>query len=152
MGSSPLQGLENCLREIPVPGPQPAWSWSSAGDRGPRRAEAKNWTADTEGKARLPGVWEQEEVAPLRPPLAWPLPAAVGSCPPRLRRRSNLAWPEACVRPGSQSVLLASEQWRHRGRTPSATIRSEPSRGPGNRGSFDPNCVGPMCLGVLHSR
>ncbi|XP_070121262.1 protein KRBA1 isoform X5 [Equus caballus] len=49
VGSSPLQGLENCLREIPVPGPQPAWSWSSAGDRGPRRAEAKNWTADTEG-------------------------------------------------------------------------------------------------------
>ncbi|XP_058388488.1 protein KRBA1 isoform X3 [Diceros bicornis minor] len=49
VGSSPLQGLENCLREIPVPGPQPVWSWSSAGDRGPRRAEPKNWTADTGG-------------------------------------------------------------------------------------------------------
>ena len=51
MGSSPLQGLENCLREIPVPRPQSASSWSSAGDRGPQRAEPKNWTADKEGKA-----------------------------------------------------------------------------------------------------
>uniref|UniRef100_A0A671EET2 KRAB-A domain containing 1 n=1 Tax=Rhinolophus ferrumequinum TaxID=59479 RepID=A0A671EET2_RHIFE len=50
VGSSPLQGLENCLREIPVPRSQPAWSWSSAGDRGPRRAEPKNWTADKEGR------------------------------------------------------------------------------------------------------
>lgn len=54
MGSSPLQGLENCLREIPVPRSQPAWSWSSAGDRVPRRAEPKNWTADKEGKVQLP--------------------------------------------------------------------------------------------------
>ncbi|XP_074171265.1 protein KRBA1 isoform X4 [Rhinolophus sinicus] len=50
VGSSPLQGLENCLREIPVPRSQPAWSWSSAGDRVPRRAEPKNWTADKEGR------------------------------------------------------------------------------------------------------
>uniref|UniRef100_A0A8C9CWR6 KRAB-A domain containing 1 n=1 Tax=Panthera leo TaxID=9689 RepID=A0A8C9CWR6_PANLE len=49
VGSSPLQGLENCLREIPVPRPQSASSWSSAGDRGPQRAEPKNWTADKEG-------------------------------------------------------------------------------------------------------
>lgn len=54
MGSSPLQGLENCLREIPVPRSQPAWSWSSAGERGPQRMEPKNWIADKEGKARLP--------------------------------------------------------------------------------------------------
>ncbi|XP_020934374.1 protein KRBA1 isoform X5 [Sus scrofa] len=49
VGSSPLQGLENCLREIPTPRLQPAWSWSPAGDRGPRRGEPRNWTADTEG-------------------------------------------------------------------------------------------------------
>ncbi|XP_029777638.1 protein KRBA1 isoform X4 [Suricata suricatta] len=49
VGSSPLQGLENCLREIPVPRPQSASSWSSAGDRGPQRVEPKSWTADKEG-------------------------------------------------------------------------------------------------------
>ncbi|XP_038308316.1 protein KRBA1 isoform X16 [Canis lupus familiaris] len=49
VGSSPLQGLENCLREIPVLRPQSALSWSSAGDRGPQRTEPKNWTADKEG-------------------------------------------------------------------------------------------------------
>uniref|UniRef100_A0A452SD48 KRAB-A domain containing 1 n=1 Tax=Ursus americanus TaxID=9643 RepID=A0A452SD48_URSAM len=49
VGSSPLQGLENCLREIPVLRPQSASSWSSAGDRGPQRAEPKNWMADKEG-------------------------------------------------------------------------------------------------------
>ncbi|XP_066897980.1 protein KRBA1 isoform X2 [Kogia breviceps] len=49
VGSSPLQGLENCLREIPAPGPQPTWSCSSAGHRGPWRMEPKNWTAGMEG-------------------------------------------------------------------------------------------------------
>ncbi|KAM7121486.1 protein KRBA1 isoform 4-T4 [Molossus nigricans] len=49
VGSAPLQGLENCLREISVPRSQPAWSWSSAGDREPRRVEPKAWTADKEG-------------------------------------------------------------------------------------------------------
>ncbi|XP_016050956.1 PREDICTED: protein KRBA1 isoform X2 [Miniopterus natalensis] len=49
VGSAPLQGLENCLREIPVPRLQPAWSWSSAGYREPRRVEPKSWTADKEG-------------------------------------------------------------------------------------------------------
>ncbi|KAF6086126.1 KRAB-A domain containing 1 [Phyllostomus discolor] len=49
VGSAPLQGLENCLREIPVPRPQPAWPWSSAGDREPRRVEPRGWTADKEG-------------------------------------------------------------------------------------------------------
>ncbi|XP_060161137.1 protein KRBA1 isoform X9 [Globicephala melas] len=48
-GSSPLQGLENCLREMPAPGPQPTWPCSSAGHRGPWRVEPKNWTAGVEG-------------------------------------------------------------------------------------------------------
>ncbi|KAL0618455.1 Protein KRBA1 [Plecturocebus cupreus] len=48
-GSSPLQGLENCLKEIPVPVPWPAWPCSSAADRGPRRADPRTWTADKEG-------------------------------------------------------------------------------------------------------
>ncbi|XP_066118661.1 protein KRBA1 isoform X10 [Saccopteryx bilineata] len=47
--TAPLQGLENCLREIPMPRSQPAWSWSSAGDREPWRVEPKNWRADKEG-------------------------------------------------------------------------------------------------------
>uniref|UniRef100_A0A8C7A7I5 KRAB-A domain containing 1 n=2 Tax=Neovison vison TaxID=452646 RepID=A0A8C7A7I5_NEOVI len=49
VGSSPLQGLENCLREIPLLRPQSASSWSSAGDRALQRGEPKNWTADKEG-------------------------------------------------------------------------------------------------------
>ncbi|KAM4873924.1 protein KRBA1 [Thomomys bottae] len=48
-GSSPLQSLENCLREIPMPKLQPAWSCSSAVDRGLRRTEPRSWTADKEG-------------------------------------------------------------------------------------------------------
>ena len=54
MGSSPLQGLENCLREIPAPRPQPAWPCSSAGDGGPRRAEPRNWVAGSEGNVGGP--------------------------------------------------------------------------------------------------
>nr|XP_028702271.1 protein KRBA1 isoform X11 [Macaca mulatta] len=53
-GSSPLQGLENCLKEIPVPVLRPAWPCSSAADRGPRRVEPRNWTADKEGTAGDP--------------------------------------------------------------------------------------------------
>ncbi|XP_049636364.1 protein KRBA1 [Suncus etruscus] len=49
MGKGPLQGLENCLREIPVPRFRPAWCWSSAGDRAPRRVEPRNWNTDKEG-------------------------------------------------------------------------------------------------------
>nr|XP_042129109.1 protein KRBA1 isoform X13 [Peromyscus maniculatus bairdii] len=48
-GSSPLQGLENCLREIPIPRPQAAWPCSLAADRGSKRTEPRNWTADTDG-------------------------------------------------------------------------------------------------------
>ncbi|XP_057632240.1 protein KRBA1 isoform X1 [Chionomys nivalis] len=48
-GNSPLQGLENCLREIPVPRPQAAWPCSLTVDRGLKRPEPRNWTADREG-------------------------------------------------------------------------------------------------------
>ncbi|XP_040592799.1 protein KRBA1 isoform X4 [Mesocricetus auratus] len=48
-GNSPLQGLENCLREIPIPRPQAAWPCSLAADRGLKRTEPRNWTADREG-------------------------------------------------------------------------------------------------------
>ncbi|XP_021096530.1 protein KRBA1 isoform X2 [Heterocephalus glaber] len=48
-GSSPLQGLENCLREISRPRPQPAQPCFSAADRRLRRAEARNWMAYKEG-------------------------------------------------------------------------------------------------------
>ncbi|XP_021572193.1 protein KRBA1 isoform X2 [Carlito syrichta] len=63
-GSSPLQGLENCLREIPVPRPQPALSCSSssAADQGPRRVEPGTWPADKEGprgEAREPSHLRQ---------------------------------------------------------------------------------------------
>ncbi|XP_012589304.1 PREDICTED: protein KRBA1 [Condylura cristata] len=49
VGSSPLQGLENCLREIPMARPRPAWPWSSSGDGGPQRTEPSNGTTDKEG-------------------------------------------------------------------------------------------------------
>ncbi|KAF7482813.1 Hypothetical predicted protein [Marmota monax] len=48
-GSSPLQGLENCLKELPVPRQQPARACFSAADREPRRVEPKNWMAYKEG-------------------------------------------------------------------------------------------------------
>ncbi|KAL6074768.1 hypothetical protein STEG23_019074, partial [Scotinomys teguina] len=48
-GNSPLQGLENCLREIPIPRPQAAWPCSLAAERGLKRTEPRNWTADREG-------------------------------------------------------------------------------------------------------
>ncbi|KAL1777737.1 KRBA1 isoform X1 [Sigmodon hispidus] len=49
LGNSPLQGLENCLREIPIPRPHAAWPCSLATDRGLKRTEPRNWTADREG-------------------------------------------------------------------------------------------------------
>ncbi|XP_035304956.1 protein KRBA1 [Cricetulus griseus] len=48
-GNSPLQGLENCLREIPIPRPQAAWPCSLAADKVLKRTEPRNWTADREG-------------------------------------------------------------------------------------------------------
>lgn len=82
MGSSPLQGLENCLREIPAPRSQLAWSWSSAGDRGPRRAEPKNWTAEQEGKVLLPGCLGARKGPPK---LSAPGPASPSSWRARTR-------------------------------------------------------------------
>ncbi|XP_077005392.1 protein KRBA1 [Tamandua tetradactyla] len=52
VASSPLQGLENCLKEIPVPRPQPVWSWPLAADGVPRRAEPRNWMVNKEGPSR----------------------------------------------------------------------------------------------------
>lgn len=55
MGKGPLQGLENCLREIPAPRLRPAWCWSSAGDRASRRVEPRNWNTDKEGEMKCLG-------------------------------------------------------------------------------------------------
>ncbi|KAL4669967.1 hypothetical protein H8959_008521 [Pygathrix nigripes] len=63
-GSSPLQGLENCLKEIPVPVLRPAWPCSSAADRGLRRVEPRNWTADKEGLR--PEAWESARLGHSR--------------------------------------------------------------------------------------
>ncbi|XP_029777691.1 protein KRBA1 isoform X10 [Suricata suricatta] len=81
VGSSPLQGLENCLREIPVPRPQSASSWSSAGDRGPQRVEPKSWTADKEGTAVSLCPAPQLETRPL-----------AGPCPPLESAHGPLSW------------------------------------------------------------
>nr|XP_013007703.2 protein KRBA1 isoform X4 [Cavia porcellus] len=48
-GSSPLQGLENCLREISVSRPQPSQPCPSAVDRALRRAEPRTWVTYKEG-------------------------------------------------------------------------------------------------------
>ncbi|XP_043821438.1 protein KRBA1 isoform X2 [Dromiciops gliroides] len=50
--SSPLQGLENCLKEISTNRPhlnQPASLLASAGDGMSRRVEPRSWTSDKEG-------------------------------------------------------------------------------------------------------
>uniref|UniRef100_A0A8C3W8S4 KRAB-A domain containing 1 n=1 Tax=Catagonus wagneri TaxID=51154 RepID=A0A8C3W8S4_9CETA len=108
MGSSPLQGLENCLREIPTPRLQPAWSWSPAGDRGPRRGESRNWTADTEGlrgEASEPAHQAQRvgDVPTRSLRLASPQAPASGTVPtcyqqglkdPRATRPGRWRWPQ----------------------------------------------------------
>ncbi|XP_053527928.1 protein KRBA1 isoform X2 [Artibeus jamaicensis] len=112
VGSAPLQGLENCLREIPVPRSQPAWSWSSVGDREPQRMEPKSWTADKEG-LRI----EACEPVHLR-----------GDAPPRS------PWPASPQALSSSSVPACCQQglrdhgaarpgpwrWLHHGRSPSS--------------------------------
>uniref|UniRef100_A0A8C9E0K8 KRAB-A domain containing 1 n=1 Tax=Phocoena sinus TaxID=42100 RepID=A0A8C9E0K8_PHOSS len=85
-GSSPLQGLENCLRETPAPGPQPTWPCSSAGHRGPWRVEPKNWTAGMEGlrgEACEPAHLGQRggDVPPRSLRLASPQALASGTIP-----------------------------------------------------------------------
>ncbi|XP_063524028.1 protein KRBA1 isoform X11 [Pongo pygmaeus] len=96
-GSSPLQGLENCLKEIPVPVLRPAWPCSSAADRGPRRAEPRNWTADKEGSAPKPS------------PLHCLESALRGILPVRPLRFACVAGPSPSPSPGSSSSFSGSE-------------------------------------------
>uniref|UniRef100_A0A2I2YRI6 KRAB-A domain containing 1 n=2 Tax=Gorilla gorilla gorilla TaxID=9595 RepID=A0A2I2YRI6_GORGO len=96
-GSSPLQGLENCLKEIPVPALRPAWPCSSAADRGPRRAEPRNWTADKEGSAPKPS------------PLHCLESALRGILPVRPLRFACVAGPSPSPSPGSSSSFSGSE-------------------------------------------
>uniref|UniRef100_A0A2R8ZSE4 KRAB-A domain containing 1 n=1 Tax=Pan paniscus TaxID=9597 RepID=A0A2R8ZSE4_PANPA len=96
-GSSPLQGLENCLKEIPMPALRPAWPCSSAADRGPRRAEPRNWTADKEGSAPKPS------------PLHCLESALRGILPVRPLRFACVAGPSPSPSPGSSSSFSGSE-------------------------------------------
>ncbi|XP_054215216.1 protein KRBA1 isoform X6 [Homo sapiens] len=96
-GSSPLQGLENCLKEIPVPVLRPAWPCSSAADRGPRRAEPRNWTADKEGSAPKPS------------PLHCLESALRGILPVRPLRFACVGGPSPSPSPGSSSSFSGSE-------------------------------------------
>ncbi|XP_053409382.1 protein KRBA1 isoform X4 [Nycticebus coucang] len=102
-GSSPLQGLENCLKEIPVPRLQPAWSCSSAADVGSRRAEPGSWTADKEGlrdeahePARLGQARGEVHTRSLRPanPEAFSS-SCVPTCHQRGLRNLGATRPEA---------------------------------------------------------
>ncbi|XP_055140431.1 protein KRBA1 isoform X10 [Symphalangus syndactylus] len=95
-GSSPLQGLENCLRER-VPALQPAWPCSSAADKGPRRAEPRNWTADKEGSAPKPS------------PLHCLESALRGILPVRPLHFACVAGPSPNPSPGSSSSFSGSE-------------------------------------------
>ncbi|XP_033048892.1 protein KRBA1 isoform X15 [Trachypithecus francoisi] len=85
-GSSPLQGLENCLKEIPVPVLRPAWPCSSAADRGLRRVEPRNWTADKEERDRLPSC---KPPVPLSPCLGGTPAGSSGSSPGEDPRRTE---------------------------------------------------------------
>nr|XP_037846854.1 protein KRBA1 isoform X15 [Chlorocebus sabaeus] len=85
-GSSPLQGLENCLKEIPVPVLRPAWPCSSAADRGPRRVEPRNWTADKEERDRLPSC---KPPVPLSPCPGGTPAGSSGSSPGEDPRRTE---------------------------------------------------------------
>ncbi|XP_074235035.1 protein KRBA1 isoform X4 [Saimiri boliviensis] len=96
-GSSPLQGLENCLKEIAVPVPWPAWPCSSAADRGPRRAEPRTWTADKEGPAPKPS------------PLHCLESALRGILPVRPLRFACVAGTSPSPSPGSSSSFSGSE-------------------------------------------
>ncbi|KAG8508986.1 Protein KRBA1, partial [Galemys pyrenaicus] len=95
VGSSPLQGLENCLREIPVPRPRPAWPWSSSGDGGPQRTEPSSRRPDKEGLASRPS------------PLRCLESSLRGILPGRPLRFACLAGPSPS--PGSSSSFSSSE-------------------------------------------
>ncbi|KAK2507919.1 hypothetical protein MC885_019193 [Smutsia gigantea] len=104
VGSPPLPDLENCLREIPAPRPRPACSWSLAGDRGPRSAEPKNWTADKEG---LRG----EACEPVQ------LGQQVGYVPPRSLQLASLQVPTSssvpsCYQRGFKDQVTRPGPWR----------------------------------------
>lgn len=148
MGSSPLQGLENCLREIPVPRPQPAWSWSSAGDRGPRRAEPKNWMAEQEGKAWLPGCLGARKGTPK---LGAPRPASPSSGRAHTRRRDR-----RCPGNSRAEGLVCGRKAgvRPAGAGGDGGSRAAPSASPVPATAAEClNCgpVGPTCLDVCHS-
>ncbi|XP_051008393.1 protein KRBA1 isoform X3 [Acomys russatus] len=71
-GNSPLQGLQNCLRDIPIPRPQASWPCPSASDRGLKRTEPRNWAADREETATMPSPLHRLEnslkgILPMRP-------------------------------------------------------------------------------------
>ncbi|XP_008588591.1 PREDICTED: protein KRBA1-like [Galeopterus variegatus] len=92
-GSSPLQSLENCLKEIPVPRLQSAWSCSAV-DRGPKRAEPRNWVADKEGlrgeACEPPHLGQgRAEVPPRSLPLASPQAFSAGFVPACRQRQQG---------------------------------------------------------------
>lgn len=101
VGSSPLQGLENCLREIPEPRLQPAWPCSSAGDGGPRRAEPRNWAAGMEGNVGRPTS---------RPEMSQPSGSSLARGSWEAARPIALfSWVEGCGGPGHPAPQCCSE-------------------------------------------
>ncbi|XP_060052755.1 protein KRBA1 [Erinaceus europaeus] len=129
-GSSPLQRLQTCLQGIPAPGPRPPWPWLSIGDRGPRRAEPRNWMADREGPKDE--VWEPAR--PGKPPRslqpASPQAPTLSSVPTCFQRGPrDLGVPQA----PSWKWLQEAGEWglelRHFGFTrPGAPSRPSPLR------------------------
>uniref|UniRef100_H0WT65 KRAB-A domain containing 1 n=1 Tax=Otolemur garnettii TaxID=30611 RepID=H0WT65_OTOGA len=153
-GSSPLQGLENCLKEIPVPRLQPAWSCSSAADGGSRRAEPGSWTADKEGlrgEAHEPARLGQSrgEVHTRTPRLANP-EAFASSCVPTCHQRGlrNLgatrpeAWRWLQDGPATKPSPLHCLESSLRGILPTRPLHfaclagPDPSPSPGSSSSF----------------
>ncbi|XP_052029592.1 protein KRBA1 isoform X3 [Apodemus sylvaticus] len=93
-GSSPLQGLENCLREIPVPRPQAAWPCSSAVNRGLKRTEPRNWTADRE--ALRGEAWEAPHLRqrPGEVPSRSLHRGSPQTCTPTCHQVTTRPWPQ----------------------------------------------------------
>ncbi|XP_023568554.1 protein KRBA1 isoform X3 [Octodon degus] len=146
-GSSPLQGLENCLREIPVPRPQPAQPCASAAaDRGLRRVESRSWMADKEGlkgEASEPARHAQGGEAPPQSPCLASPQALTSSCVPachqqRLKdqgptRPGLWRWPQDGVvaRPSPLHCLESSLRGILPARPLRFTCLADPSPGPG---------------------
>ncbi|XP_055962759.1 protein KRBA1 [Sorex fumeus] len=151
VGSSPLQGLENCLRDIPAPRLRPAWSWSSAAaDRAPRRAEPRNWGADREGargeageaahlaqRARDP---PPRSLRPASPPALVPACCPRGAKEPGVPRGLPWRWPPEGA-PSRPSPLRCLEN-SLKGILPGRPLRfaclagPSPSPSPGSSSSF----------------